>query len=368
MTFYYTLYAIFLAFLLVELSPSLRLKRRLMICWCLFFVIYGGIRWRIGSDWYQYYDHFLQSQWSNIFNYDRYGNGVETLEPGFVFLNIFIKSIFKEYYFFNLFVLAVIEYGIYRFCIRFGQNHPWIPFIMLNLGVLFPVRAGLAIGICYFAYEKMKERKLVSYLIIIGLGFMIHKQCIALLPLYWLGRIKLKDTYVIALYIIFAFSTALLQDSFTALMLMSGGSLAEKAYMYTQGETEGFTGASYMGWFLNFFFLYIYLYVGKKTKVRESEWYNLLINGFLIYMLIMFAFQDGMGDLARLTSLYYPIQIILFTNAFCYFVNQTKGIYRVMAICFVVAYFIYRWSGICDGYYFKDANVPYRTIFDYNLL
>lgn len=368
MTFYYTLYAIFLLFILIELSPSLRLKKRLMVCWAIFFVIYGGIRWGIGSDWYQYYDHFLRSKWNNIFNYDRYGNGQETLEPGFVFLNVLIKSIFKEYYFFNIFVLAVIEYGIYRFCVRFGQNHPWIPFIMFNMGVLFPVRAGLALGICYFAYEKIKERKLIQYLIIIGIAVLIHQQSIVLLPLYWLGKIRLKDSYVIALYIFFAFSTALLQDSFISLMLMSGGSIAEKAYMYTQSETEGFKGASYMGWVLNFFFLLIYLYVGKKKKERYTEWYNLLINGFLIYMLIFFAFQEGMGDLSRLSSDYFPVQVILFTNAFCYFVNQAKGIYRVMAVFFVVAYFIYKWSGICNGYFFEDANVPYKTIFTYNLL
>ncbi len=366
MTFYYTLYAVFLAFIFVELSPSFRLKKRLMICWSIFFVIYGGIRWNTGGDWDQYYSHFLYSNWNNIFNYDRNGN--ETLEPGFVFLNALIKSIFKEYYFFNIFTLAVIEYGIYKFCIKFGQNHPWIPFIMFNLGVLFPVRAGLSLGVCYLAFLKIKERKLVQFLIILGIAFLIHNQCIALLPLYWLGKLKIKDCYILVLYVFFAISTALLQDVFILLSLTIGGNVAEKAYMYTQIETEGFKGASYMGWVLNFFFLCVYLYVGKKTKVRDSEWYNLLINGFLVYMLIMFAFQDGMGDLARLSSLYFPVQVILFTNAFCYFTNQARGVYGLLAVCFVVAYFIYKWSGICDGYYFKDNTVPYKTIFDYNMI
>lgn len=339
-----------------------------MSYWSIFFVIYGGIRWNIGNDWDQYYSHFLQSKWSNIFNYDRYGNGVETLEPCFVFLNVLIKTIFKEYYFFNLFVLIVIESGIYRFCMRFGQNHPWIPFIMFNLGVLFPVRAGLSVGVCYFAYEKIRERKLAQYLIILGIATLIHAQCIALLPLYWLGKLRLKNSYVLVLYVLFAFSTAMLQEIFIFISMMSGGDIAEKAYIYTQHETEGFKGASYMGWTLNFFFLCVYLYVGKKTKVRDSEWYNLLINGFLIYMLIMFAFQDSMGDLARLSSLYFPAQVILFTNAFCYFVNQARGMHGIMAVCFVVVYFIYKWSCICDGYFFEDSCVPYRTIFDYNIV
>lgn len=366
MSLYYTIYAIFLVFVLVELSSSSSLKRKLMVCWCIFFVIFGGIRWGVGNDWDQYYDHFQQSQWDNIFNYDRYGNGVETLEPGFVFLNILVKSLFKEYYFFNIIVLIIIEYGIYRFCLKFGQNHPWIPFTMFNLAVLFPVRAGLSIGICYYAYEKIRDKKLMQYLLIVGIASLIHYQCIVLIPLYWLGKIRLKNTYVIALYVLFAFSTMLLQKYFIAFTILFGGDIAEKAQAYTQFETEGAQGASYMGWILNFFFLLIYLFVGKKMKIRDNEWYNLLINGFLVYMLIMFAFQDGMGDLARLASMYFPVQVILFTNAFCYFVNNYKGLYRTIAFVFVLAYFIYKWAGLCDGYYFESANVPYRTIFFYN--
>lgn len=363
MELYYTIYFFLLLSLFFEFTNQ-KVKNRVMLLWCVFFVIFGGIRWETGNDWEQYYNHFLYSKWSNIFNYDRYGNGAETLEPGFLFVNVLVKTIFGEFYVYNLLVCALIEYSYYKFCRYFSPKHPLIPFILMNMGPLFPVRAGLSIGVAYLAYKPIKERNLKQFLLILTLATLIHNQCIVLLPIYWIGKIHINDKILLVLYAIFAFSTYLLQEYFTLAMILLGGSIAEKAYAYTEFETIGAKGASYIGWALNFFFLCIYLYVAKATNTRNTLWGNTMLNGFLIYMLVFFSFQEGMGDLARLSSMYFPIQLILFSQAYSYFVDKRKGILALCAILFVFAYYTYKWTGICDGYFFEDANIPYKTIFE----
>lgn len=365
MELYYTIYFILLLSLFFELA-NFKVKKGVMILWCIFFILFGGLRWNVGGDWDQYHDHFLFSSWSNIFNYDRYGNGDEKLEPGFVFFNVLIKTIFQKFWIYNIIVVSIIEYAYYKFCIYFCPEHPLVPFVMVNMSVLFPVRAGLSMAFVYMAYKYIKERNLKMFLVFTLIGTALHNQCIVILPLYWIGHVKLKDWMLLILYIVFAFSTYMLQDYFISLMLMFGGSIADKALGYTMNETEGFKGASYIGWVLNFFFLLIYLYVAKKEKSRQTYWTNTLINGFLLYMLIFFAFQDGMGDLARLAGLFYPMQIILFANAYSYFKDKKKGILAILATLFVFSYFTYKWTGIGSGYFFKETCVPYKTVFDYN--
>lgn len=367
MELYYTIYFLLLLSLLFEFANQ-KIKNRVMILWCVFFVIFGGIRWNTGNDWEQYYDHFLNSQWNNIFNYDRYGNGEDTLEPGFVFVNVLIKTIFGEFYIYNILILAFIEFAYYKFCRFFSPSHPLIPFIFINMGPLFPVRAGLSLAFVYMAYKPLKERDLKRFLLMVIFAILIHTQNIILLPLYWVGKVRIKNYILLPLYTICAISTYFFQKYFIALTLLVEGSISEKAAHYTEFETIGAKGASYMGWALNFFFLCIYLYVTSKNKNRYGEWTNTLINGFMIYMIIFFAFSEGMGDLARLSGVLLPVQLILFADSYRFFVDRKKGVAAIAAVTFVFAYYTYKWYGAFDGYFFEDAYVPYKTIFDYNLL
>ena len=363
MELYKTIYFFLLLSLFFEFS-NFKDKKAIMVIWCLFFAIFSGIRWGVGGDWDQYYGHFLNCEFDNMFNYDRYGNGRESLEPGFIFINALIKSVFREFWVYNLIITAFIEYAYFKFSFEFSPNHPLIPFILINMGVLFPVRAGLSIGVVFLAYRYIIDQKIIPFILIVGIATLIHNQCIVLLPIYWIGKVKLSDFRYYCIFIFGAVSTYLLQDVFISLMILSGGDIAEKALLYTEFETEGAKGSSYMGWVLNFFFLWIYLYIKKRDYDIDEKYWNLLLNGFIIYMMIFFTFQEGMGDLARLSGIYFPIQLILLSLSYEYFVDKRGGYFALLAKLFIFAYFFYKWTGIGSGYFFEDAMIPYTTIFD----
>lgn len=121
MDLYYIIFSLVFASCIFEFSKR-NTKKCVLIIWCIFFTIFGGIRWKTGGDWYQYYEHFLYSSWDNIFNYDRYGDGREQLEPGFVFLNTLIKSVLVSFIF-------IIQYYVHLYnthIIRCAINSPLI--------------------------------------------------------------------------------------------------------------------------------------------------------------------------------------------------------------------------------------------------
>jgi hypothetical protein len=185
-----------------------------------------------------------------------------------------------------------------------------------------------------------------------------------LLPLYFLGYIRLKNYQLLILYVLFAAAGMVIQKYFTTIVILFGGAIAEKAAHYTEFETSGFKGASYIGWVLNFFFLILYLYVGNKMNVRKTYVYNTLLNGFMIYMVIYFTFSEGMGDLSRLARLYNPCQLALFSYAFSYFYDVKRGVFRIAAMLFIMSYYTYRYPKTFDGYFFEEVCVPYKSIFD----
>lgn len=383
MEIYVIIHVLVFLSLIFEINSSVKTKQNVIKLWCIFFTFFGGLRWGIGNDWLQYYEHFHRAEWDNIFNYDRYGNGRELLEPGFVFLNILVKTIFGKYYFFNLLVTGFIQFSYYRFSTFVYPKRPLLvyAFLMNMASNYFAVRAGLCFGIILWAYMYMQRNDLKRYLITLFIAFFIHNQCIVLLPLYWLNKVKLNFYFATLLYIIVAFLSIKFQQIFTMLTIVVGGDLGEKAAGYTDSQTDGLegTGIGLMGIMLNYVFLCCYYYVQKKESLYNCKWYSNCINGFLIYISIFMVFSNGMGDLARLNSMYFPAQVILFMHVLKHFsgeydyytICQKEGSPRrvnktlkFFAFTFFVLYFLYKLPGNWSGPFFEEAYLPYTTIFD----
>lgn len=371
MEFYYILYYSLLATLIGELFP-LKTKKILMVVWCAIFILIGGLRWRIGGDWDQYYDHFLFSKWSNIFNYDRYGNGSQSLEPGFVFINVFIKSIFGTFYFYNFIICAFVQITYYKFSTYFFPKRPLLCYIFLTIlaNNMFPVRAGLSLAITFWCWKYIKERNLKKYLLVVGAAFFIHNQAIVLFPCYFLGFIKIKSRWLLIIYPIIAIFAFKFQDYFAELaLLLDDGSIADKLQTYTGGQTTGFsTAANYLGWAFNYFFLVNYLIIRKIKKLEDDYFYTVLLNAFMVYNSIFMIFSAGMGDLARAATIYFPAQCILFNFAIHCYLKLYGGKFKILVVLFLVSYLTYRVPALWSGYFFKSVSVPYKTIYNYGIV
>lgn len=369
MELYYTIFSLVLVSCLFEKANN-KAKKCVLFSWGIFFTLFGGLRWQTGGDWDQYYNHFLASEWSNIFSYDRYGNGAETLEPGFVFINVLVKSIFSKFYWYNILLCGFIQYTYIKVSKYYAPERPIMMYAFLTLmnANYFPVRQGLSITIALWAFQTIKERKLKTFLLLVFIAFNIHNAALILLPAYWIGRIRMKPIFVFTVFLILMTVGFYFQDTFTYLSTLMGGDLGEKALRYTEGQTEGFDveRSYFMGNAIALFLLFVYLKV-RDLKVEDERWMNILINSFVIYYGIAFMFREGMGDLTRLKSYYFLPNAILFMYSLKYLKYYGKT-FKLAGTLFFVLYMAYQVSKSCDGYYFMDANVPYKTIFDYNYI
>ena len=338
MVLYYTIFSILFLSCFFEFSTQQK-KKNVLIIWCIFFTLFGGIRWKIGGDWDQYYEHFIYSNWNNIFDYDRYGDGRETLEPGFVFINVLIKTFFGNYfYIYNLIICAFIQYTYYKICNEYTPQFPILSYayLMINSSNYFPVRAGFALVITFWAYKYIKERRIIKFLLTISIATIIHNQCIALLPFYWICQIKINYLRFTIIYIICVVFGYIFQEYISLLSTLVEGSITDKLHHYTKFETAGKAGANYMSWGLNYFLIIAYLFYKKRAKLQESQWINAMIIMAAAHSCILIVFSEGMGDLTRIATLLLPAKAFLFVYCFTFFAKSKSSFIKIGSICFFI--------------------------------
>lgn len=369
MEIYYTIFILLFSCCFLDfINVNFRTKRNIIIIWCVFFTLFGGLRWNTGGDFDSYYEIFKSANWDNVFNY--YRSGDRKMEPGFMLVNISIKTLVGKFYFYNIIIIAFIQFSYYKFCTYFCPKYPILLFslLMIMSSNYFAVRAGLSMGFVYLAYRYFKERDIVKYMVIIACASLIHNQCLIMLPLYWIGKVKLKSYIAIIILLSFSSLTYVFQNYFTSLSLAMGGSVGDVMYHYTQRDVGDHEARGISTLLLNLFFLLNYLYVRKKRLLEKNEFYNGLLNMFLVYIGIQLVFSQGMGEFTRLAGLLFPAQALLLIHTLYFYISNKEKKFGRLAILFFIIYYVYKIYGYCDGFYFEEVNVPYRTIFDYNII
>lgn len=370
MGIYYAIHLIAFAACLLELLKDYKIKIRAIKVLMVMFILFGGLRWQVGNDWQQYHDLFYLCDFQHIFNFDRYGNGGESLEPGFVFVNALVKSIFGEFYIYNILLQCFIQYTYLKFCERHSPKYPILlySFIMALRPNYFAVRAGFAICICFWAYQFIKEQNLKKFLLVVALGCSIHYQCIIFIPFYFAGKIKMNMWIYFAIFWSFAFLGVKYQSYFVSLATSMSGDIADKVSFYAQYTGKSHVGAQVFGYFTNFFFIVNFFYIRKMKHLEKDGWYNALLNMNLIYNACIMVFADGMGELVRLAIVFFPAYAILMINTITTYFGSKSKMIRAGAAFFFVVYYAYKLPQQFAGYYFEITCLPYKTIFDYPFL
>lgn len=368
MDFYYILFFGTLACALFEYG-NVKVKHAVIILLCTIWTLIGGLRWQIGNDWDQYQDYFYElDSLTNIFNVQR-GWSDTHLEPGFVFLNSLVHIVFGEFYYYNLIVCAFIQFTAYRLSFRFSPQYPIIFFICYNLMAynLTPVRAGLSMAICWWAYCAIQRRNLKQFIIIVFCAASIHAQALVLLPAYWIGKIRLKFRYILIIMFTAIALGNIFKDYFFILAGMMGGDIADRASQYSDFTADYMLSKQLqiINYLVPIFFLCLYEYTQKKLNKKDDLWWNCMIYGYTIYNLIKFIFTGNAAEMARLNQVYTPFNVLLFVSAFTYFAKRAI-LSRLVAYLFFFVYLSWQITRITGEYFFKYSNVPYKTIFDYS--
>jgi len=300
----------------------------------------------IGADTGMYINHFnrmINTPWSKIFD-------KATMEEGYL---VFVKliTIFTD----NPLIYQIICATIYLLAItsftnQQEENHFLILFLFGTLGMytfMFTgVRQCLAISICLFSYQYIKNRKIVPFVILMFVAFYFHKSSILFASAYIIYPRKLSfwNTLIYAAIVIFAvLYLDVIQQWFNE----------QLEYDY---EIEGGAGGViFTALVVAMTTFTIFIVVSNKATSKNAQGLiNIGLIATLFWALRLFT------RVAERPSYYFLICVFA---SFAYSIStlkkqNEKDILKILVVVFALALFVYRLTAN------QASFVPY-TFFDF---
>lgn len=370
---YFIMFAILLVIPFIDfLTADKRLKAKVFNFTLLAFLLFRALRWETGCDFPQFYQCFLEGQWNNIFSYRRYGVTSEQLmEPGFVFLNVLIRTILPHYTFY----LFIIEgFVLFSFAYLIRKYIPKYQLVSLTVCLLyaeiFSVRQTIATAILCYSYVFIVKRQLRNYLLMIFLAYLFHKSSLIMLPLYWLCRLNFKAKRYIIIYLCLVALRIILAEYLQVLLNVAvlskvTGGLTE----YYNTSDGSFTEISFMTIVTSVTFLLLCRHALDKLKFN-TEAHNIMNVFSTIYfsyiMMNVLASIPGLDIFYRLSNNLNISYAVIIPYVLLVLRNQIS--IRRIATLGILVFLCYRAYRLpCfdeEGPYYKEAYSPYFSIFE----
>ena len=349
-------------------------KYRVFILWNVIFWLFKGFAWDTGADFSQFYATFEYSKWTNIFSFWRYGVGTELMEPGYVFLNVLIKTFFPHYTFFLLIVNGFILYSFGYLILKYVPQYKITAFaIMIISTEMFPVRQTVATAILCFSYTAILERNIKKYTLFIIFASLIHKSTLLFFPLYWIGKFQYRIKYYIPIYIGLLFVRTKLQDLLTPLFESSlfsifTGGLSNQYFIVDDDITD--VGVSGIVAAICHLLLWEYIIrCNRRFKRFNEATLNLFCNlYFVLICLNVVGSLPGIDIIYRLSNNFWVIYPMLMVMSCDVLRNNVKKIGLFLGIIIISMGFFIKYSNnpIFDkeGVYYEACYSPYYSVFE----
>lgn len=309
-------------------------KTRKRAFWLLlpFFLLLALKSSSVGADTDQYTRMFEMVQFDVFEKY--YGR----VEGGYRLFLIILTKIFDnpqwQYIVFAAFSFIVFVY----FLERNSCKPEWfvLMFLALNLYAFYMtgLRQAFAMTICLLAYEKIKEKKLVWFLLFVALAMSFHTAAMFFIPAYFIAHLKTTRAKIPLYVIIFVFAAIFNEDLF-----MFAGDAFELEY----GIEETGNGYVMIGLM---FIITVLSFLRLKTLIAYNENNKYLIQLNVIHMgLWMLRLFSRTAE--RPTMFYTFFTILLVEQLIMSIKNkETRAIVNVGVTGFATLYFFYRLPGM----------------------
>lgn len=197
-------FCLFLGFIVVQKSYYDRdRKHRLFINYVtILLILQSGLRnVAVGPDTFAYYLKFvnvMSDSWSDIFRgFITVYVEDEGKDAGYPLLQKIFQLFCNNYVVYLLCVAIVIFCAFRKLLIQFTDSVKQVLFAVLLYWALFytffsitGIRQALSVAISIYAYDLIKDRKLMKFLSLAAIAFFIHKSAIIMLPMYYLYQYR----------------------------------------------------------------------------------------------------------------------------------------------------------------------------------
>lgn len=199
-------------------------KKYFCICCSFLWIILSGFRHlSVGTDTIAYevmYNQVKSTSWETLIsNIVVKLTSIETMlegdafnkDPGFMLLMKVEQLISPSYRIFLILVAIFFMFYLGRFLYKYSRN-PLLGFIVFDclfysFYAITGIRQTIATALIVFiGYDYIKERKLVHFLIISFISFLIHKSSICFIPFYFIYDLKINKITLSAALVFIASS------------------------------------------------------------------------------------------------------------------------------------------------------------------
>ena len=370
MEFYYLFFLLILLIGIVGTFLNNKYQNYVLYCMAGLMTLFQGLRWNTGADWYQFYWYFDNASW-NILSYLRMGGG-RLLEPGYVLLNIVIKTIYNSYTLFLLITCAFVN-CTYVFWIKklIRKNLTFVFAIVLLNAPYFPVRQQLAATIFLWGVQFIYNRELKKYLVVVAIATTIHYSSIILIPFYWINK-NVKWWVLTLIYVSCPIITTYLPfifKPFQELLNVFAGSGSSLLFnQYIEGANMAHAKISSDDSNLSIYSLVticMFGYLKDNFLKLESRGYaSIFLNIYVIGVIgLLIGGIPGFNEFRRL-SYYSLIRFgVLFGLSFNISRRQLDNVFISFLLVFVFSFSYNHLSKWLVGIY-SDLYVPYYSVFE----
>jgi hypothetical protein len=300
------------------------------------------------GDYSRYADHFIRAAFRTIKEMAAYKG-----EIGFHALTKAVTMITDNPSVYLAITSAIICILLGIYIHRFATSKIYAVYFYYTIGLfafsLVGLRQVLAMSICLLAYEAIRKKNLLLFIIIIGVAFLFHKTAIIFLPAYFIARLQWKRwNIVLAIVSIGSFLLCYPKlYSFFAELLGYGD------YAVVNSETGEI-------------FTVILLVIGAlgviyKDQLLRMDSNNLIFLNLHFILIFLWLFRFNIGMVERPSFYYFYATIILLDKIFSLEFeddsqSRTHKFILISALILFGLLFVYRLR--------RDINlVPYITIF-----
>ena len=383
MLIYFLIYIPFVLCAYFDFKPGTKedTKKYILWGWVVVFTLFWGLRWKIGTDWNQFYYVYQHAHWGNIFNFQRYETGI-LMDYGYMSINALFNDLNLPYTVFLLITGFWILWCYRDFSLRFTK-YPILTFILLmNAGLPFPVRQTLSFATMLWGFRFAMDRQWGMFAIVSFIAGLIHKgsfigMSIIVVP-YIIEKLKIKWWWYAAVYASTFFLAELFRDYISnAITLISSVDEQMAAYgeQYVKRDYLSVDYGNYNSSLMNgisyTIFFAVLLWIRERYKFICSSKIKHFEVFFFMYAIV--AILDnvvrqgqatGMTEaLGRVTATIDMFPLI-FPLLFTIFLNKLTNKNVIVVWGVFSLYMCYKFWNQIPGSFWNYLFIPYHSIFD----
>lgn len=252
------------------------------------------------------------------------------IEKGYMMLEYLVSKFTEDPTVFFLIVAVFFIGSISRLIYRNSSEACLSYILFVCLGFysfsLSGMRQTVALGIIFFAFEFIKQRKLLPFLAIVIISSLVHTSALIFLPAYFIAYKKLTKPYLGLVFLTIIFSFVFKESLFEILSKFSG-------YGYTAYDNDG----PY-----KLIMLMILILLGgiiqMKSVLRRNP--DNLIYYNMAFVAITLGMLTFVNPSALRAAYYYYIYFILFIPEILFSISDRKLRMPIYYICLVIVIYL----------------------------